>query len=406
MIRLSRTLALTLCLALASGVSCTADDDKEGSARTDTSARKEEVKLGGIFDLSGPTADVGTPYYKGIRDYFEYRNAKGGVEGHKLLLMFQDFGYKVHLAQQLYQQYVSEGATAFLGWAADDTDALRPRVTADKVPYLSAAYDETLADGRVTPFNFFPGVSYSQQMRIALQYIADQNKGKGKVEVAVFHHDSPFGTSPLEDGKRYVADKQLNIGYKSYPMPTTATDYLAQIGQAKAQGARYIIIQNVAKAAARLANDLAGQKSTAQVICLSWCADELFVTMAKAAAEQVIGVMPFAPPALPSQGLEEINNFLKLKNTDAVAQGVHYVKGWFTMATMAEGIANALKANGGKLHGEAIKAGLEQIKDFKTGVSSPISFSTESHAGMKSAALYQIENGSFKKVTDPIDIDE
>jgi branched-chain amino acid transport system substrate-binding protein len=406
MIRSARMLALTLCLALVSGVACTGDDDKEDVARSDTTATREEIKLGAIFDLSGPTRDVGTPYSKGIRDYFEYRNANGGVEGHKLALTFQDFGYKVNLAQQLYQQYLTEGAKAFLGWAADDTDALRPRVTTDKVPYLSAAYDETLADGRLTPFNFFPGISYSQQMRIALQYIANQNKGKGKVEVAVLHHDSPFGTSPLEDGRRYIADKKLDIGFKNYPMPATATDYLAQVGQAKAQGARYIIIQNVAKPAAQLANDLARQKSTAQIICLSWCADELFVTLAKAAAEQVIGVMPFAPPAVPSQGLDEINNFLKLKNTDAAAQGVHYVKGWFTVGTLVEGIANALKANGDKLDGEAIKAGLEQIKDYKTGVSSPISFSTESHAGMKSAALYQVENGTFRKITDPIDIDD
>lgn len=405
MIRSARTLALILCLVLVSGIACTGDDDKEGSAGSDTTATKEEIKLGGIFDLSGPTRDVGTPYSKGIRDYLEYRNANGGVEGHKLALTFQDFGYQANLAQQLYQQYVSEGATAFLGWAADDTDALRPRVTTDKVPYLSAAYEETLADGRLTPFNFFPGISYSQQMRIALQYIANQNKGKGKVEVAVLHHDSPFGTSPLEDGRRYIAEKKLDIGFKNYPMPATATDYLAQVGQAKAQGARYIIIQNVAKPAAQLANDFARQKSDAQVICLSWCADELFVTLAKAAAERVIGVMPFAPPAVPGEGLSEINNFLKPKNTDAAAQGVHYVKGWYTVATLGEGIANALKANGDKLDGEAIKAGLEMITEFKTGVSEPISFTSERHAGMKSAALYQVENGSFKKIADPIKID-
>jgi len=404
MIRFARTLAVTLSLALVSAA-CTGDDDKEGSARSDTTAPKEEIKLGAIFDLSGPTADVGTPYSKGIRDYFEYRNANGGVEGHKLALTFQDFGYKVNLAQQLYQQYLTQGAKAFLGWAADDTDALRPRVTADKVPYLSAAYDETLADARLTPFNFFPGTSYSQQMRIALQYIANQNKGKGKVEVAVFHHDSPFGTSPLEDGRRYIADKKLDIGFKNYPMPAMSTDYLAQIGQAKAQGARYIIIQNVAKPAAQLAGDLARQKSSAQVICLNWCADELFVTLARAAAEQVIGVMPFAPPVVGTPGLEEINNFLRAKNTDAAAQGVHYVKGWYTVATMAEGIANALKANGDNLDGEAIKAGLERISEFKTGVSEPISFNSENHAGMKSAALYRVENGTFKKIADPIKID-
>jgi branched-chain amino acid transport system substrate-binding protein len=405
MIRFVRRVAFLLCIALVAAAGCTGDNDNDKEASNGSKAEQtnEDITVGAIFDLSGPTADVGTPYSKGVRDYVEYRNIQG-VAGHKLALNWLDFGYKVRAAEQLYEARVSEGAKVFMGWAADDTDALRPRVTSGKIPYMSAAYGETLADARVTPYNFFPGVSYSQQMRIALQYIADQNKGKGTVEVAVFHQDGPFGASPLEDGRKYVADKKLGIGYKNYPMPPTASDYLAQIGQAKAQGAKYIIIQNVAKPAAQLARDLKSQNSTAQVICLNWCADELFVKLAGPAAEKMIGVMPFAPPVVGTQGLEEINNFLKAKNSDAAAEGVHYVKGWFTMATMAEGIANALKAGGGKLDGEKIKAGLEKITEFKTGVSAPISFSAENHAGMKSAALYQVQNGTFKKIADPIEV--
>lgn len=398
--RLSRTLALTLCLALlAAGAACTGDDDKGGSKIPDAAPAPGDIKVGAMFDLSGPTADEGTPYSKGIRDYVEYRNGQGGVEGHTLALTWQDFGYQVSRAEQLYTHYVSQGVKAILGWAADDTDALRPRVTADRIPYMSASYTETLADPQVAPYNFFPGASYSQQLRVALQWIADKNKNKGKVEVAVFHHDSPFGTSPLDDGRKYIADKKLDLNLKNYPMPATATDYVAQIGQAKAQGAKYVIIQNVAKPAAQLARDLAGQKSTSQVICLNWCADELFVKLAGPAAEKVIGVTPFSPPVAGTPGLQEINAFLAAKKTDAAAQGVHYVKGWYTMATMVEGIANALKkVKADKLDGGAIKAGLEEITGFTTGVSDPISFSATSHAGLKSASLHQVENGTFKKI--------
>jgi len=297
---------------------------------------------------------------------------------------------------------VSEGAKVFMGWGTADTEALRPRVTSDKVPFMSASNAETLTDPSVTPYNFFPGASYSQQMRIALQYISDQNKGK-HIEVAVFHNDSPFGTSPLEDGKKYIADKKLKITFKSYAMPKGATDYVAQIGQAKA--AKYIIIQNVPSPAAVLATNLATAKSTAQIVCLNYCANEIFVKKAGAAAEKMIGVVPFAPPVPGGAGLEEINGFLKTKNTDAVAKGQGYVQGWYTMAVMAEGIKNALAA-GGDLTGESIKAALEKITDFKTGVSDPISFSPTFHAGLLSAPLYQVEGGVFKKIEDPIKIEK
>jgi branched-chain amino acid transport system substrate-binding protein len=404
--RFVRKLALPVCFALLAGVACGGGDDDEGSKGAETGGGKEDIKVGAIFDLSGATADVGTPYSEGIRDYIEYRNAAGGVEGHKLALTWQDFGYKVPQAEQLYQQYVSQGAKVFMGWGTADTEALRPRVTADKVPFMSASYAETLADPKVTPYNFFPGASYSQQMRIALQYIADQNKGKGKVEVAVFHHDSPFGTSPLEDGKKYIADKKLEIGFKSFAMPAGATDYLAQIGQAKSQGAKYVIIQNVSSGAAKLAKNLADSKSTAQIMCLNWCADELYIRLAGPAAEKTIGVVPFSPPVAGVQGLEDINNFLKAKNTDAAAKGTRYVTGWFTMATMAEGIANAIKADPAKIDGESIKAGLEKVSEFKTGVSDPINFTADSHAGLFSSPLFQVEQGLFKKVADPIKIEK
>jgi branched-chain amino acid transport system substrate-binding protein len=400
--RLARKLALPLCFALFAGVACGGDDDDGGSG-AEGNGGKKDIQIGAIFDLSGATADVGTPFSEGIKDYVEYRNGQGGVEGHKLALKWQDYGYKVPQAEQLYQQFVSEGAKVFMGWGTGDTEALRPRVNADEVPFMSASLAETLTDPKVTPYNFFPAASYSQQMRIALQYIADQNK-TGKVEVAVFHNDSPFGTSPLDDGKKYITDKKLDINLKSYAMPTGATDFVAQIGQAKS--AKYIIIQNVASPAAKLATNLKSQNSTAQIVCLNWCADELFVKLAGPAAEKMIGVMPFAPPVAGVTGLDEINNFLKGKNTDATAKGLHYVQGWYTMATMVEGIANAQKEKpDGDISGPDIKAGLEKVKDFKTGVSDPITFTAEYHAGLESAPLFQVEGGAFKKISDPIKVE-
>lgn len=405
MIRLARKLALPLCFALIAGVACGGGDDDEGASGSEGNGGKKDIQIGAIFDLSGATADVGTPFSEGIRDYVEYRNGQGGIEGHKLALKWQDYGYKVPQAEQLYQQFVSEGAKVFMGWGTGDTEALQPRVNADEVPFMSASLAESLTDPKVTPYNFFPAASYSQQMRIALQYIADQNKGK-KVEVAVFHNDSPFGISPLEDGKRYIADKKLDINMKNYAMPSGATDFIAQIGQAKSQGAKYIVIQNVASPAAKLATNLKSQNSTAQIVCLNWCADELFVKLAGPAAEKMIGVMPFAPPVAGVQGLDEINNFLKGKNTDATAKGLHYVQGWYTMATMVEGIANAQKEKpDGEIDGPDIKAGLEKVKDFKTGVSDPITFTTEYHAGLEAAPLFQVENGAFKKISDPIKVE-
>ena len=78
----------------------------------------EPIKVGAIFDLTGATGDVGTPYAEGVKGYVEWLNNNGGVEGHPIELISADYAYKVDVAEQLYTQYVSEGVVAFMGWDA------------------------------------------------------------------------------------------------------------------------------------------------------------------------------------------------------------------------------------------------------------------------------------------------
>ena len=153
-----------------------------------------------------------------------------------------------------------------------------------------------------------------------------------------------------------------------------------------------------------LAANLAAAKTDIQFVCLNYCGNEIFVKKAGAAAEKMLAVVPFAPPVAGQAGLEEINNFLKPKGTDAVAKGQGYIQGWYTAALMMEGVKNAL-ADGGELTGEKIKAGLEKIKDFKTAASDPVSFSSTFHGGLLSSPIYQVEGGVFKKIQDPIKIE-
>ena len=72
----------------------------------------EPIKVGAIFDLTGATGDVGTPYAEGVKGYIEWLNNQGGVEGHPIELISADYAYKVDVAEQLYTQYVSEGVVA------------------------------------------------------------------------------------------------------------------------------------------------------------------------------------------------------------------------------------------------------------------------------------------------------
>ncbi len=363
------------------------------------------IKVGAIFDLTGPTSDVGTPYAQGIQGYVAWLNENGGVEGHPIDLVSQDYGYKVDQAEQLYSQFVNqEKVVAFQGWGTGDTEALRSRIAADKIPFMSASYSANLANIEEAPYNFLVGTTYSDQMIIALRWALEDwaaKGGEGAPNIAVLHHDSPFGKSPVPDGQAFAEEN--GMAFTAIAMPGGATDLTPELSQVQNFGGNYIIIQNVSSPAALLLKDAKRLgMDDVQVICLNWCADENLVNLAGDAAEGVVGTLPFTPPSIDVPGLQAPREFLSAQGKDLNEIGLHYGQGWWTMAIMTEGIRRVV-ANGDEVTGENIRAALETLENFDTGgVTAPITYTPTDHRGTRQLRLFQVEGGQWQQLTDYI----
>ncbi len=382
--------AVVAALALAGGATACGGGDDESR---DGAGAGRAVKVGGIFDLSGETADIGTPYAEGIKGFVEYWRQQGRRP--RIDLISEDYKYDTDFADGLYSSLREEGVVALQGWGTRDTEALSSRVKADGIPFMSASYSESLIKPSQTPFNFVAGISYSDQMRIALRYISTQAE---HTQVASFHHHTRFGTSPQPAGRRMA--KQLGLGFQSYAMPEEAQDYMPQLRRARAQGAKYVVIQNTPTQAARLARNIASLGAGMKIVCLNWCADELFIELAGEAARGTVGVMPYAPASVNADGLAQPRAFLSKIGGSVDQEGLHYIQGWYTMAVMAEGIERAADTSKGAVTGAAIKQALEEMDSFDTGgVSAPVDFTAASHAGMKAAKLYVVKDEQWSQLT-------
>jgi branched-chain amino acid transport system substrate-binding protein len=356
----------------------------------------KDIVIGVLADLTGATADVGKPYNEGMLAYIDKINSAGGVNGHMIRALNEDYAYNVSTAEEKYKKFVAGGAVAIQGWGTGDSEALRSKVKDDQLPFMSASYAEILTDPTQSPYNFVVAPTYSDQMRVALDYIAAHD---ATAQVAVLHHDSPFGTAPLADGEKWIKDKGYQLGFKAYPMKAGATDYVGILQQAKAQGAKYVVIQNVSSPAAIVAKDIAAQKLDMKIVCLNWCADELFIKLAGPAAEGQLMVQPFAPPSVTKPGHQEIRDYCQSKGIDLAAKGLHFVQGWDTMAVMVKGIERVL-ANGKDVTGPNLRAALETMPAVDTGgVIGPVRFSAASHRGATSSSIYQVAGGAFTEVT-------
>ena len=144
------------------------------------SSDSNEIKIGAIFDLSGPTADVGTDYAEGIQGYVAWLNAQGGIAGRPIDLIFQDYAYDVSRAEQLYSQFVQEGVVAFMGWGTGDTEALQRRIVEDQLPFTSASLSHRLGNPEEAPYNFLVAATYSDQFFIVLDWIKEDFAARGE----------------------------------------------------------------------------------------------------------------------------------------------------------------------------------------------------------------------------------
>lgn len=369
-----------------------------------TGATTEPIKIGGIFDLTGATSDVGVPYANGVRGFVDWFNTNGGVAGRQLQLIDNDYAYKVENAERLYSQYVNQdNVVAIMGWGTGDTEALRPKITTDKRPFMSASLSETLTNPEENPYNFVVGVTYSDQMRIALQHILQQENNRQGIKVAFMYNDSPFGKSP-EAALDAIAG-QSGMQTIKVAMPRGATDLTAQLQQVQGFAPDYVIIQNTAGPAVLALKNAQTLGLQTQFVMLNFAANEILIDQAGAAAEGVLGVIPFAPPSEDLPAVKTINEYLRSKNQGTISdkdKGLTYSQGWATMMVMAEGIKRA--AAQGQVSGESIKAALETLQNFETGgITAPVTFGPNDHKGTTALRLYRVQNGRWTPITDLIE---
>src|SRR5438046_9067753 len=162
------------------------------------------IKLGNLVDLTGPTSDQGKDIAQGRNDAVQYINEKGGVNGKKLALVSVEYGFQPPRAGAAYKKFIEDDKVLLvLGYGTPDTEALRPYITKDKVPYISGSYSGHLTDPKMTPYNFPGGIDYTSQIRIFLKWVKEgwkDSSGEHKVALIFAGDASRRAPSRVESG--------------------------------------------------------------------------------------------------------------------------------------------------------------------------------------------------------------
>lgn len=348
----------------------------------------KEIPIGGVFDRSGATKEIGNNYADGVEDYIKYFNEQGGIKGIPIKLYAKDCEYKISQAYSWYEELKNKHVLAIIGWGTGDTEALSPKITADKIPFISASYSERLADGKKNPYNFIGAVSYSDQARIALKFIKKTDPEIKKV--AFIFNDTAFGRSPFfPDGESFA--KEIGLEVEKIIIPLTGK--LAK-EKLRSLSAKFAIVQETSPATIAILKALDElKKEDVKVVLLNWAIDEKIAeNFPNMPDGKVFGTIPYGVWEDDLPGIKLLKQLNSKYHPDKKNRSCRYIQGYINAKILIEAITKAYP----ELTSENIRNQLEKLSNFDTGASfNTVTYTETIHKPSASIIIYKLVKGKI-----------
>ena len=186
-------------------------------------AQAKEQFFPALVFRTGAYAPNGVPFANGYVDYLKLVNARGGINGVKIIFEECETAYATDRGVECYERLKNKhgGATVFQPLSTGITFALTEKAPADKIPLITAGYGRSeSADGMVFKWNFPLAGTYWDAADILLQHVAKKDGGwdtlKGK-KIALVYHDSPYGKEPIP----LLVERSKMHGFELLQLPVT-----------------------------------------------------------------------------------------------------------------------------------------------------------------------------------------
>jgi branched-chain amino acid transport system substrate-binding protein len=360
-------------------------------------ADAQTIKIGNLVDLTGPTSDQGKDIAQGRNDAVQYINEKGGVNGKKLELISVEYGFQPPRAVAAYKKFVeNDKVLLVLGYGTPDTEALRPFITKDKVPYISGSYSGHLTDPKMTPYNFPGGIDYTSQIRIFLNWVKEGWKDTSrKPKVAFIFADNAYGRAPIEAGRAYAKEIGVDLVDEEV-IPTVLTDATSQLLTMKTKDPDFAYINTNTQWVPVVLKDSYKLGLKTKYVVNNYGIDERTPALAREAAEGVYGIQDVAYWGENVPGMKTLMDW-HAKHHPNDTHASPYMRGWLWTLMAAE----AIKRAGPNLTGEGVKNALETLKEWDTwGITPPFTYTNEDHRPTNRARLVVIKDGKVVPVKE------
>lgn len=377
----------------------------QGGSGDNSDGDTDEVFIPGLYDLSGPTAEVGTPGSFGSRDAIKYINDSDFLGETTIRHEWTDYAYEIEQARQTYDEYTAdENPPAILGWGTPDTEGLAPQVARDEIVYVSGSYSENLMCPE-TNYNFYPNLDYSSQNRAQLQWINDNAAGSSVATVTDLNN--PFGTQVQEDIESYAAD--LDLTHEDFvSISLGASSATSQVSRLKEMGVDFAIGHLTAAPFQALIQDARSGYPELELLGTTWAIDETRTTQAPDTYNGSRTVNAFKTMDEvredDSRGAEAVKEAFSNNRDGSIEDSehanLHYVRGFIHALVLGKAIENTKEAGNDPTSGADLRQGMFEITDWDAwGLARPFDFQEEDRRATMEGIISRAEEGG-RLVTD------
>lgn len=339
----------------------------------------DEIKIGGIVDLSGPIAFMGKGVSDGAKLYFKYINDHGGVHGRKINYVLEDDGYQSPRSVQAAKKLIEQDNVfcIFMVLGSAQCNAMYPILEAKGVPLLFPGSQNR--DMGIPPrkYLFLADPTYTLQGKIAVEYIVE-DMGIKNPKLAVIYQDDAPGHD-WRNGIR-IGAKHYGFSLLELPYKRGAVDFSSHIARCKEQGITHITMWTLVREPALILKEAQRVQYKAAFFTSTASNDKRCIDLAGDAVDFSNGF--YAASMVynhPSQTTPQISALYANMAKYGIGKPDNFYNmyGYQSASTLVEG----LKRTGKDLTREKLIKTLEGFNNFDNGILSPITWGPGKRAG-------------------------